>query len=87
MLDSSLYQVIIDSMSAHVAILDEYGVIVETNRSWQDFARHNGMAEPYDSIGINYLENVNALLVTTERRAALWQKAYAKCWEVIFPSF
>ena len=55
MLDSNLYQVIIDSMSAHVAILNEYGVIIETNRSWQDFARENGMTEPYDSLGINYL--------------------------------
>jgi len=43
-------------MSAHVAILDEHGVIIETNQSWQDFARVNGMKEPYDSIGINYLE-------------------------------
>jgi len=56
MLGSNLYQVFIDSMSAHVAILDEYGVIVETNRSWHDFARDNGMTEPYDSIGINYLK-------------------------------
>lgn len=56
MLDSSLYHVIIDSMSAHVAILNEHGVIVETNRSWQNFARENGMEGPCDSIGINYLE-------------------------------
>jgi DNA-binding CsgD family transcriptional regulator len=56
MLDSNLYQVIIDSMSAHVAILNEHGVILETNRSWQDFARENEMVEPCDSIGINYLE-------------------------------
>lgn len=56
MLDSNLYQVIIDSLSAHVAILDQQGVIVETNRSWQDFARTNGMKEPHDSIGISYLQ-------------------------------
>lgn len=56
MLDSNLYQVIIDSMSAHVAILDEQGVILETNRSWQDFARENGMEDPIDGIGTNYLE-------------------------------
>lgn len=56
MIDSNLYKVIIDSMSAHVAILDEQGVILETNRSWQDFAQANGMKEPYSSIGINYLE-------------------------------
>ncbi|MBU1567947.1 MAG: helix-turn-helix transcriptional regulator [Proteobacteria bacterium] len=60
MFDSNLYKVIIDSMSAHVAILDEQGVIVETNRSWQDFARANGMKEPYDSIGINYLQTCEA---------------------------
>ena len=56
MLDSNLYKVIIDSMSAHVAILDEQGVILETNRSWQNFAQTNGMKEPYHSIGINYLK-------------------------------
>ena len=56
MLDPTLYQVIINSMSAHVAILDEHGVIIETNRAWQDFGRENGMQEPCDSIGINYLE-------------------------------
>lgn len=54
MLDSNLYQVVIDSMSAHVAILDEHGVIIETNLSWQDFARDNGMQEPCDSVGVNY---------------------------------
>ncbi len=56
MLDSNLYQVIIDSMSAHVAILDQHGVIVETNQSWQNFACENGMKKPFDSIGINYFE-------------------------------
>lgn len=56
MLDSHLYQVIIDSMSAHVAILNEQGIIVETNRSWQDFARENGMNEPCDCIGVDYLK-------------------------------
>lgn len=56
MLDPTLYQVIINSMSAHVAILDEHGVIIETNRSWEEFGRKNGMQEPYDSIGVNYLE-------------------------------
>ncbi len=56
MFDSKLYKVIIDSMSAHVAILDEQGVILETNRSWRNFALANGMKQPYDSIGVNYLQ-------------------------------
>jgi len=55
MLDENLYKTALNSMSAHVAILDETGLIVETNRAWQDFARENGMTPPFDSIGSNYL--------------------------------
>jgi DNA-binding CsgD family transcriptional regulator len=55
MLKADLYKVVVDSMSAHVAILDEQGVVVETNRAWQDFARENGMKESFDSVGTNYL--------------------------------
>lgn len=55
MQDQNLYKVVIDSMSAHVAILDEGGGIVETNRSWQEFGRKNGALESPDSIGVNYL--------------------------------
>ncbi|TKB07273.1 PAS and helix-turn-helix domain-containing protein [Desulforhopalus sp. IMCC35007] len=56
MLDPRLYQVIVDSMSAHVAILDEQGVIIETNRAWQAFALENGMKDASDSVGVNYLK-------------------------------
>jgi len=55
MSETNLYKVVIDSLSAHVAILDGEGKILETNRAWQDFALENGMKEPCDSIGANYL--------------------------------
>jgi DNA-binding CsgD family transcriptional regulator len=55
MLEPNVYKVVIDSMSAHVAILDEKGIVIETNRAWQDFARENGMKESFDSVGMNYL--------------------------------
>ncbi|TKB24146.1 helix-turn-helix transcriptional regulator [Desulfopila sp. IMCC35006] len=55
MVDNNLYKVVIDSMSAHVAILDEQGKIIETNRAWQEYGRQNGMRESFESIGINYL--------------------------------
>lgn len=55
MLDQNLYKVVIDSMSAHVAILDEQGEIIETNRTWQEYGRQNGMLDSFASIGINYL--------------------------------
>jgi DNA-binding CsgD family transcriptional regulator len=55
MLDQSLYKTIVNSMSAHVAILDSNGVILETNRAWQLFAMQNGMRQCVDCIGVNYL--------------------------------
>ena len=46
---------VLDSLSAHIAILDENGVILDTNQAWRDYAVKNGMPEGYDSIGDNYL--------------------------------
>ncbi len=46
----------IDSLSAHVAILDESGTIVATNRAWRRFAKENssGDISPFLE-GVNYL--------------------------------
>jgi DNA-binding CsgD family transcriptional regulator len=46
---------ILHSLSAHIAILNEQGVILETNRAWKEFARANQIAIRPDSIGVNYL--------------------------------
>ena len=46
---------IIDSLSAHIAILDEEGVILLTNRAWQEFGAVNNLQGPIDSLGQNYL--------------------------------
>lgn len=50
-----LYKVAVNSLSAHVAILDKNGLILETNKAWQDFALENGMPPPGDCVGQNYL--------------------------------
>jgi len=55
MLDLTIYQTVVDSLSAHVAILDENGVIIDTNRAWKEFAMQNGMKQPVDIVGVNYL--------------------------------
>jgi DNA-binding CsgD family transcriptional regulator len=47
---------VLDSLSAHIAIVDENGVILDTNRAWREYAVKNGMPEGYDSIGDNYLD-------------------------------
>ena len=43
-----LARTVINSLSAHIAILDENGVILETNKAWQTYAVKNGMPETYD---------------------------------------
>jgi DNA-binding CsgD family transcriptional regulator len=51
-----IYKVALDSISAHVAILDESGFILETNRAWRDFGVANGIQIEPSCIGLNYLE-------------------------------
>jgi DNA-binding CsgD family transcriptional regulator len=49
-------QTILNSISAHVAILDRNGVILETNRAWKHFAEQNRLQMRPDTLNINYLE-------------------------------
>lgn len=48
--------VAIDSLSANIAILDEDGLILETNRSWQQFGQENKIENSADTVGLNYLK-------------------------------
>ena len=56
----TLAKTILNSLSANIAILDETGVILETNEAWKNFATANKMKGPNDSIGVNYLELCDA---------------------------
>ena len=56
----ALARTVLNSLSAHIAILDENGVILETNKAWQTYAAKSGMPETYDHRGINYLEICDA---------------------------
>ena len=55
-----LARTVLNSLSAHIAILDENGVILETNKAWQTYAAKSGMPENYNHKGINYLEICDA---------------------------
>jgi DNA-binding CsgD family transcriptional regulator len=55
-----LARTVLNSLSAHIAILDENGVILETNNAWQTYAVESGMPETYDHRGVNYLEICDA---------------------------
>ena len=71
MLEPTLYKVVVDSLSAHVAILDDQGVVIETNRAWQKFAQENGMKGSFDSVGMNYLSICEAANGGTDNEAGL----------------
>ncbi len=55
-----LARTVINSLSAHIAILDNNGVILETNRAWNTYSFKNGMPKDYNYRGINYLEICDA---------------------------
>ena len=53
---NSFARTILDSLTAHVAILDEDGFILETNRAWKRFAHQNQLQMRPETKNINYLE-------------------------------
>ena len=58
----NLAKTILNSLSANIAILDENGVILETNKAWRNFATANEMRGSNDSVGVNYLELCDATI-------------------------
>ena len=49
-----------DSISAHIAILDQNGIILETNKAWQEYADTVNGKESVDYTGVNYLSICDA---------------------------
>ncbi len=66
---SRLETTILDSISAHVALLDAAGVILKTNRAWQRFAEDNGGREATTSVGVNYLAACDAAALEGDENA------------------
>jgi serine phosphatase RsbU (regulator of sigma subunit) len=56
----TLAKTVFDTLSANIAIIDEKGVILETNQAWRNYANLNQMEGVHDSIGVNYLELCDA---------------------------
>lgn len=49
-------EAVLNSLSAHIAILDQSGVIIETNRAWKEFARANAIRMRPDTLAVNYIQ-------------------------------
>ena len=54
-MSAALIQNVLDALTAHVAVLDERGVVVAVNEAWRRFARENGGDEKQVCPGVNYL--------------------------------
>jgi diguanylate cyclase (GGDEF)-like protein/PAS domain S-box-containing protein len=54
--DRKLKAAALDAMTAHVAVLDKRGQIVETNASWRKFALRSQYAGDPTFLGVNYLD-------------------------------
>nr|WP_321465967.1 LuxR C-terminal-related transcriptional regulator [uncultured Desulfobulbus sp.] len=54
--DYKFAQTILNSISAHVAILDDAGFILETNKAWRLFAQQNALHPFSENRAVNYLE-------------------------------
>ena len=46
---------VLDSLSSHIAVIDESGAILFTNRAWREFTEANGGDAPKKSEGCDYL--------------------------------
>ena len=50
-----LVQMIFDSLSAHIAIIDSQGRILAVNDAWKNFSKDNSGLQPLSYTGLNYL--------------------------------
>lgn len=48
-------QAVLDSLSAHIAVLDQAGTIIAVNQAWRRFAAWNGGTPAETGVGVNYL--------------------------------
>lgn len=60
-LSEQFFHAAIDAFSAHVAILDNGGVILAVNRAWRRFADENGFRGADHGVGQNYLAVCDAV--------------------------
>ena len=49
-----------DSLSAHICVLDEDGIILAVNKAWNSFANNNPPLSGNTSVGVNYLTTCDA---------------------------
>jgi len=69
---------VLDSLSAHVAIIDAQGTILETNRAWKRFARSNRIGMRPDTLQVNYLEICDSARGDSADGRPTWPTAFGR---------
>jgi len=64
----------LDSLSYHIAVLNEQGEIIQVNRAWRDFAQENGISAGLVSEGVNYL----TVCSNATGKYSEWAESFAK---------
>jgi len=61
----------LDSLSAHIAILDEFGTILAVNKAWRVFAQDNDFSEESAALGMNYIDVCRSAIDAGSAESAL----------------
>jgi PAS domain S-box-containing protein/putative nucleotidyltransferase with HDIG domain len=72
------FQLTLDSLTSHVAILDATGTIISVNQAWRDFSFENGIDPLRVSEGVNYLEICDGAVGNDAEEAPIVAKAIRK---------
>jgi signal transduction histidine kinase/DNA-binding response OmpR family regulator len=62
---------VLDSLTAHIAVLDENGTILAVNRAWQTFARDNNGQKTAVRPGVNYFDVCKSAFGTLDDEHAM----------------
>jgi len=61
----------LDALSAHIAILDEHGTIIEINAAWHRYALDNDCVREQHGLGDNYLKVCESAVGSSSEEAAV----------------
>jgi PAS domain S-box-containing protein len=64
-------QAILDTLKAHIAVLDQAGNIIAVNEAWRRFGRENGLKTANDCLSVNYLALCDQVKDETNKEASL----------------
>ena len=80
---------VLNSMIAHIAVIDRDGTILEVNESWRKFAAENDLPDAGKNafIGANYFEAYNQIHTTSEDEALQARAGIKRVLDGTVPNF